>query len=108
MPVVQRLPVLHLEDGGEAGPEPAIEVDQMRVDVVQEGPPGPEAEGHGQPAAERLREAPAGMAGPQRAEVRNLPALAARPLQRRPRRRYRWGSRRRLRAAQEGALPGGA
>jgi hypothetical protein len=64
----------------------------VRVDVVQEGPLGPEAEGHGQAAAEWFDQPPVGVRAPQRLENRDLPALAAGPFQRRHERRRRRGT----------------
>jgi len=58
---------------------------QRRVDDAgrarEERAPRPETERDRESAAERLDQAPIGVRLPQRPEVRNLPALSARPLQ---------------------------
>ena len=54
----------------------------MRVRVVQERLFCFQSEGNGEPAAKRLNEASCRELSPNRAQVRNLPTLPARPLQR--------------------------
>ena len=66
--------------------EPAIEVDDVRIGVVQERARGPETQRHGQAAAEWLDEAPLCVQTPERCEMRHLPPLAAGPLEQRTKR----------------------
>jgi hypothetical protein len=74
--VVQPFAILNHEIDLEAELEPAIEVDEMRVGVVQERALRHEPERHGETAAEWLDESPAAMRFPKRPNVRNLPAPA--------------------------------
>jgi hypothetical protein len=84
--VEKRLVIGHLDVDREASLYPPVEVDQVRVGVVEEGLRRREAERNRQPAAERLDEAAMRVRRPQLPQMRNLPALAAGPLQRRSRR----------------------
>ena len=83
----------------------SVEIDHVRVDVVQERPLGAQAQRHRQAAAERLDQ-PAMRVRRARAarRMRHLPALAARPFQRRQRRRRLADSPDRDRAADFTAL----
>src|SRR5262249_17488673 len=71
----------HAEIDPEAFLQPAIEVDEMRIGVVQERARWHEPERHRKPATERFDEATMAVSGPERTEVRHLPALASGPLQ---------------------------
>jgi hypothetical protein len=61
---------------------PIIEIDEVRVDVVQHGTFRQETEGNGHSAAKWLHESSRGVFEPQRPEVRQLPPFATGPLKR--------------------------
>ena len=82
MAIVEPLVVAHLDLDVEPAPEPAVEVDEVRIQIVEQGSPGLQPKRDRQSTAERLDEAAGGMRGPERRQVRHLPALAAGPLER--------------------------
>src|SRR5690606_12493343 len=86
MPVVQRLAVLHGDADGQAALQPAVEVDEVRIGVVEQRARWPQAQRHRQAAAEGLDQAPPRVRLPQRPQVWNLPPLASGPLERRTKR----------------------
>ena len=96
VPVEQPLVVLHRQVGLEAPLQPAVEVDQMRIRVVEQRALRGQTEGDGEATGERFDEPPVRMRLPERAEMRHLPALAAGPFQRGPEDRM---------ALRRGALP---
>ena len=55
----------------------------MRIGVVEQRPSGEQSERDGETAAKRLDEPPMCMRLPERPEIRHLPSLTARPLERR-------------------------
>ena len=55
----------------------------MRIEIVEQGSLGLQPESDCQSAAKRFDEAPISVLAPERFNVRDQPALAARPLQRR-------------------------
>ena len=81
MLVEQLLVVLHREIDAKAVLKPTVEVDDVRVGVVQERARGHQAERHREAAAEGLDEAAARVRRPDGLKVRHLPPLAARPLE---------------------------
>ena len=83
VPVVELALVAHRNPGHEAALEVAIEVDGMRVHVVEQRPGGIQAERNRESAAERLDQPSTGVLAPQRPQARHEPALAACPFQRR-------------------------
>jgi hypothetical protein len=64
--------------------QPAVEVDEVRVDVVEHRSRRHEAQGDCQASGERLDQPSITVSRPVREQVRNLPALPASPFQRRP------------------------
>ena len=81
MCVVARLDVVHRPGDDESVSKPPIEVDQVRVDVVQERPLGNQPQRHRETAAERLHQTPVMLAAPMFDEMGELPPLAAGPFQ---------------------------
>lgn len=67
----------------ESSLEMRVEVDDVRVDVVEDGTLGAEAQGDRQTADEGLDKTPRSMRLPEWAQVWQLPSLATRPLERR-------------------------
>ncbi len=84
--VEHRLVILHRLRDHQTVLQAAIEGDDMRVDVVEQRAPRGEAQADREAAAEGLDEASLGVGRPEGTQVRHLPALPPRPLERRPRR----------------------
>ena len=61
--------------------EPAVEVDQVGIRIVEKGFVGLEAQRDRQTPAKRLDQSTTGVSLPNRKEFRNLPSLAASPFQ---------------------------
>src|SRR5439155_17001853 len=94
MRVVPGFTVAHGQRDHEALSQPTIEIDQVRVHVVQERAFRHQPERDREPATERLDQPALLLARPMLDQVGKLPPLAAGPLQRRARRVYTflWGS----------------
>jgi hypothetical protein len=84
VPVEQSLVVLHTDIRSKTALEPPIEVNQVRVGIVQESPVRREAKGYGNASAKRLNQPSVGMAPPYRSDMGYLPPLASSPFKRRP------------------------
>ena len=69
--------------------QPTVEVDQVRVGIVEQCASRVETERNREAATERLHQPFSAMRLPQRPKVGNLPPFAAGPLERRSRRRRR-------------------
>ena len=67
-------------------PEPAVEIDRMGIDVVEQRGGRHQSQRDRESAAERLDQSPVLIRVPQWAQQGNLPSFAAGPLQRRPKR----------------------
>ena len=104
MAVIRLGVVLHLDVDGEAAGEPAVEVDVVGVEVVEQGLAGPQPERDGEPAGQRLDEAAMAVLAPVLAQLRQEPALAAGPLEGRSQ-RFRLGGRRRGQGQRRHELP---
>ena len=84
MAVEQSFVVLHVQIGREAFLKPAIEVDQVRIGVIEQRACWQKPQGDGQATTKRLHEPRPGMPLPQGEQVWHLPSLSARPFQGRP------------------------
>ena len=87
MVVVGRRVVGHFQANLQSALNPIVEVDEVRVRVVQESFTGTQAQGDGQAAAEGLDQAPVPVARIERGELGDEPALTSQPFQER---RQRW------------------
>ena len=87
MLIVELALVAHRNPDGETALQMLVEVDGVRVHVVEQCPAGVEAERDRETAAERLDQSPARVPAPQHPETRHEPALATGPLQGRLQRR---------------------
>src|SRR5712691_238556 len=83
MSVENRLVILHREVDVQSLLQPAVEVDQVWVRVVQERAARYQPEGHSKTAAERFNQLSILVRFPQRPKMWNLPPFTAGPLERR-------------------------
>lgn len=67
----------------------AIEIYEMRINVIQQSPPGHEPKHGRETTAQRFHETPMLMREPKRLQVGNEPALPASPFEGRPDPRHR-------------------
>src|SRR6185369_2137405 len=81
--IEELLVVAHLDAQRESVLEMTVEVDEMRIDVVEQRTPGLQTQCNGEAAAERFDVPPRCVSLPDRREMRDQPAFAAGPFQRR-------------------------
>jgi hypothetical protein len=74
--------VTHLDGQLKTAFEMRIEIDQMRIDVIQKRSVGPQREWHCQPTAEGLDKPAALVRFPKSGQVRGQPTFSSCPLQR--------------------------
>src|SRR5207249_399983 len=79
--VVQTFVVQHRNADHETALEPSVEVDDVRVDVVQQGAPRHDPESDCETAREGLNQTPACVRLPEREEIRQLPPLPSCPFE---------------------------